>query len=93
MNEDNSLQNFIAKGKIKNLEAEIFSNLYLSKTNLSFFADKNDILFKNIFGELEGIKISDGDIKLNLENGLKVKSNFILTLSLKNNFSKDIKKF
>ena len=86
LNEDNLLQNFIAKGKIKNLEAEIFSNLYLSKTNLSFFADKNDILFKNIFGELEGIKISDGDIKLNLENGLKVKSNFISKLSLRDNF-------
>ena len=84
--EDNSLKNFIAKGKIRNLEAEIFSDLHLSKTNLSFFADKNDILLKNIFGELDDIKISDGDIKLNLEDGLKLKSNFISKLSLKENF-------
>ena len=86
LNEDNSLKNFIAKGKIKNLEVELFSNLYLSKTNFSFFADKNDILLKNIFGELDDIKISDGDIKLNLEDGLKIKSNFISALSLKEDF-------
>ena len=58
----------------------------MSKANFSFFADKNDILLKNIFGELDDIKISDGDIKLNLENGLKLKSNFISALSLKEDF-------
>ena len=58
----------------------------MSKANFSFFADKNDILLKNIFGELDDIKISDGDIKLNLEDGLKIKSNFISALSLKEDF-------
>ena len=48
----------------------------LKKTNFNFFADKNDILLKNIFGNLEDIKLSDGDIQLNLENGIKVSSNF-----------------
>ena len=36
----------------------------------------NDILIKNIFGYLEDIKISEGDIKLNLENGVEISSNF-----------------
>ena len=66
LKEDGTIKDFIAKGTVKNLEAELFSNLYLRKINLGFFADQNDILIKNIFGYLEDIKISEGDIKLNL---------------------------
>ena len=76
LDKNNSLNNFIAKGNVKDLSIELISGLNLTKTNLSFFADKNDILIKNIFGNLEDIKISDGDIKLNLENGVKLDSNF-----------------
>ena len=76
LKEDGTIKDFIAKGTIKNLEAELFSNLYLRKINLGFFADQNDILIKNIFGYLEDIKISEGDIKLNLENGIEISSNF-----------------
>ena len=32
--------------------------LTLKRVRLDFFADKNDILIKNVFGELEDIKIS-----------------------------------
>jgi hypothetical protein len=73
---DGTIKDFIAKGTVKNLEAELFSNIYFKKINLGFFADQNDILIKNIFGYLDDIKISDGDIKLNLENGAKISSNF-----------------
>ena len=37
-------KNYIAKGKIKDLQAEVLNNINLSKTNLDFFADKDDIL-------------------------------------------------
>ena len=74
--DEGSLKDFIAKGKIIGLETEIFDGLKLTKTNLGFFADKEDILFKNIFGFIGETKISDGDIKLNLENGIKINSNF-----------------
>ena len=70
------LENFIARGSVKNLKAELINNLIFTQTNLSFFADKNDILIKNIFGNLADVKISDGDIQLNLENGIKLSSNF-----------------
>ena len=76
LNEKGLLNDFIARGKVKDLEVELINNLYLTKTNLNFFADKNDILIKNIFGTIENIRISEGDIKLNLENGLKLNSNF-----------------
>ena len=67
LNEEGSFKNFIAKGNVKNLKAEVINGFILTETNFSFFADKTDILIKNIFGSLEGIKISDGDVKLNLK--------------------------
>jgi len=76
LNDDGSIKDFIAKGTVRNLKVKLLNNIDLKKINLSFFADKNDILIKNIFGSLEEINISDGDIKLNLENGIKLKSNF-----------------
>ena len=76
LTEGGTLNNFIAKGKVKDLKAELFDDLSLTKTNFGFFADKKDILIKNIFGLLGEIKISDGDIKLNLDNGVKLNSNF-----------------
>ncbi len=82
LDQDGSLNNFIAKGKAKDLKIELIKGINLTKTNLDFFADKNDILIKNIFGNLEVIKITDGDIKLNLENGVKLNSNFFSELKL-----------
>ena len=76
LSEKGELENFIAKGNIKSLETELFSDLSFTNTTLSFFADKNDILIKNILGDLNDIKISDGDIKINFENGVKIRSNF-----------------
>ncbi len=70
------LKNFIAKGELKKLKAELINGLNLSNTNFNFFADKEDILIKNIFGEIENIKISDGDMKLNFENEITINSNF-----------------
>ncbi len=69
-------QNFIAKGKISDLKIELINNYKFSNANLNFFADKNDILIQNIKGDLEEIRISNGDLKLNLENGLILESNF-----------------
>ncbi len=97
LKEDGTIKDFIAKGTVKNLEAELSSNLYLRKINLGFFADQNDILIKNIFGYLEDIKISDGDIKLNLENGVEISSNFNSKIDFNKNtflkYSEIFKKF
>ena len=82
LNEQGLLKDFIAKGTVKNLEAELFNDFSLKQTNLSFIADNKDILIKNIFGTLENIKISDGDIKINLENGIKLNSNFNSKINL-----------
>ena len=84
---DNSkLENFIARGKVENLKIRLLNDFNFKKVSLDFFADKNDILIKNIVGNLEEIQISDGDIKLNLDDGLKIKSNFNSSFNIDKSF-------
>ena len=82
LNNQGKLDNYIIKGDVKNLKLDIFSNLFLTDTKFSFFADREDILIKNIFGNVDDIEIKNGDIKLNLENGVKLNSNFNSNINL-----------
>ena len=84
LNKNNVLENFIAKGTVSNLNALIVNNLVLEKTNFIFFADKTDILIKNIFGEIDSIKIKDGDIKFKLSPEISLTSNFLSSISYNN---------
>ena len=93
LTEQGEFQDFIARGTIKGLKIELFSGLKLKNTELKFFADKNDILIQNIFGKLEEIEISDGDIKLNLANGIKINSNFNSKFNLDEKLLKKYSKF
>ncbi len=90
LDKEGVLENFIAKGNVYNLDFLLLKDLNLSKTSFSFFADKNDILIKKIFGNLNDIKINDGDIKLNSENGVKIDSNFNSKIDLT---EKELKKY
>jgi hypothetical protein len=76
LDDNNLLDNFIARGSISNLEAEIVNNINLESTNLNFFADKSDILLKNIFSKIGPFKIIDGDVKLKLSKIISLESNF-----------------
>ncbi len=82
LTEQGVFKDFIAKGSVKDSKVELFNGLNFSRANFSFFADKSDVLIKNIFGDLEDIKISDGDIKLNFEDGIKLTSNFNSKINL-----------
>jgi hypothetical protein len=93
LDKEGIFKNFIAKGTVEGLNIELINGLSFSKTNLSFFADKNDILIKNIFGNLEDFKIFDGDIKLNLDDGIKLESNFNSKISLDRNLLVKYEKF
>jgi hypothetical protein len=93
LDEEGLFKDFIAKGTVKDLQAEFLGSLNLTNTNLSFFADKNDVIVKNIIGNFEDIKIHDGDIKLNLENGVKLNSNFNSNISLNKTLLNKYKKF
>ena len=76
LDNDNLLDNFIARGSVSNLKAEITSDINLEKTSFNFFADKTDVLIKNIFSETGPIKIINGDIKLDLFQEISLESNF-----------------
>ena len=84
------IENYIIRGQVTDLKANLFKNIILKNTNLNFFADKEDILIKNIFGKIDDIEINNGDIKLNLDSGTKLKSNFATNINLD---SEKIKKF
>ena len=95
-NNKNQLSSYILKGSAKKLKANIMNDLNFSKTKFNFFADKDDILIQNFFGKFDNIKINEGDIRINLENGIKVNSNFETNINLDgkniNNFKKLLNK-
>jgi hypothetical protein len=93
---NNLLDNFIARGSVLSLTAKIINNINLDKTNFSFFADKSDILLKNIFGNVGPLKISDGDLKLKLSPEISLETNFKSKLNYNNklvNLTKLFKEF
>ena len=89
LNNEGSLKNYIARGSVENLNASISKNFNLSKANFSFFLDNEDILIKKINGSLEDFKISNGDLRLNLNDGIKLNPNFDSSINLdEKNFAK-----
>ena len=84
LNDKNLLDNFIAKGRVTNLKFLAIKDLNFKKTNFDFFADKSDILFKNINSETKFLKISDGDLKLDISNEIKIDANFKSNILLDN---------
>ena len=93
LNNERLFENFIAKGSVKKLKAELVEGFYLTDTNFNFFADSSDILIKKLSSRIEEIKIFDGDIKLNLDNGVNLATNFESKIDLKKEFFNKNKKF
>ena len=76
LNNENTLENFIARGSVSNLNLKILKNSNLKKAKFTFFADKTDVLIKNFSGNLSELKIENGDLKLNLASKIFIESNF-----------------
>ena len=72
----NSLNNFIARGKVFDLTLEPSDGFKLENTSFSFFADKTDILLKNFFSKSEFLTIEEGDLKASLSNEINIETNF-----------------
>ena len=57
LDKNNLLSNFIARGTVTNLEANLFKDINLEKVKFDFFADKSDILLKNFYGSMNFLNI------------------------------------
>ena len=94
---DNLINNFIAKGEVTNFNSKIYDEIFLKDTSFEFFGDKSIILFKKINGEIDGISLKDGDIKLTISPEISIISNFNSIIkyqnSSENKYSKILKKF
>ena len=75
-NNENSLENFITKGKVTNFKAEIVKNLNLKNAKFSFFADKTDLLIKDFNGVTSFFQINEGDLKVKLSPKILLEANF-----------------
>ena len=73
---NNSIDNFIVRGQVTNFNSKIFKEIFLQDTRFEFFGDKSIILFKKINGEINGILVKDGDIKLTVSPEISIISNF-----------------
>ena len=93
LNDKGLLENFIAKGLVQNLKVELMNDVNFKNINLGFFADKKDILIKNLAGDLEDIKITDGDIRFYLDDGIKLNLISIQNLILTKNIFRNILKY
>ena len=76
LNQENLLNNYIARGSVSNLKIEILNDIFLENISFNFFADKDDILLKNISSSSESLKILDSDLKINLSQGIALEANF-----------------
>ena len=76
LNQKNLVENFIAKGSVKDFGAKLIDDVNMENTEFSFFADNTDILFKNIFGETNLFKFTDGDLRISLSPEVTIGSNF-----------------
>ena len=76
LNNKNQIENFISKGKVYDLSLNLIKDLKLEGVKFDFFADKTDILLKNIKGNFEKIDIKEGDLKIKLSPKVSIRIKF-----------------
>ncbi len=75
-NDDLSIDNFIARGEVKEMSGLIKDDLNLKETSFNFFADTSDILIKNVKSKMEGLIIKDGNLRIKRNQEIRVESDF-----------------
>lgn len=92
-NNKNEIDNFIAKGKVYDLKIRATKDLIFEKTNFDFFADKTDVLIKNISSGNEYLLVKDGDLKIKLLPEIRIESNFISKIDINTKVQKNYLNF
>ncbi len=76
LDENNLFDNFITRGSVSNLDIKITKDLIIENTSFNFFADKSDVLLRNISSKNEIFKVKKGDLKIKLEPEINLTANF-----------------
>ena len=85
LNNENSIDDFIFRGSVSDLELKVTKNIEIDNAKFDFFSDKTDILLKNISARIENLSIKEGDLKIDLEKEITLNSNFVTTVTLEEN--------
>jgi hypothetical protein len=96
--ENLKIENYIARGEVKDMHAIINSDLILRETSFNFFSDNTDTLIKNIKSKMSGVLLKNGNVQIDRNKKISIKTDFNTELSINNenikNYSpylKDIK--
>ena len=64
LNDNLKIDNFIARGEVKDMEGIIVNNLIIKNTSFSFFFFFLFIIIKNLKSKMDGIVISNGNLQI-----------------------------
>ena len=81
-NDNLEIDNFIARGEVREMNGILSSDLSLKNTSFNFFADSSDFLIKNVMSEMDGILIKNGNLQINKNNEITVKSDFTTKIKI-----------
>lgn len=77
------VENYIARGNIEKMNFKI-DKYEFSNTNFDFFADSSDVVIKNIKSNLDGVSFYNGDLQLNYDNEINLKTSFETVIDVNN---------
>jgi len=84
-NDNLDIDNFIVRGEVNEMNGSINSHLNLENTSFNFFADSSDILIKNVQSNLDGILIKNGNLQIQKDKQIKLKSDFATKININEN--------
>ena len=82
LNDNLHIDNFIAKGEVKEMNGTITNDLILKNTSFNFFADSSDILIKNLKSKMDGLLIKNGNLQIKKNEKISLKSDFTTEIQI-----------
>tara|TARA_B100001564_G_scaffold305248_1_gene274162 strand:- start:1215 stop:3407 length:2193 start_codon:yes stop_codon:yes gene_type:complete len=82
LNDNLEIDNFIAKGEVKDMSAIISDNLSLTNTSFNFFGDTSDILIKDVKSKMDGLVIKDGNFQIRTDKEINIESDFTTVIDI-----------
>ena len=84
-NDNLKIDNFIAKGEVKEMQGIINDDISLKNTSFNFFGDSSDILIKNIKSKMSGLLINNGNLQIKRNDEINLKADFISEIKINKN--------